>query len=943
LTVTDATVVENSLQVTPPSASIPAGLTQAYQAQVTLTDGNVLDVTTDPALSWSSSDTAVATIDTNTGIATGVTPGTVTITASGTASGVSFTQTVELTVTDATVVENSLQVTPPSASIPAGLTQAYQAQVTLTDGNVLDVTTDPALSWSSSDTAVATIDTNTGIATGVTPGTVTITASGTASGVSFTQTVELTVTDATVVENSLQVTPPSASIPAGLTQAYQAQVTLTDGNVLDVTTDPALSWSSSDTAVATIDTNTGIATGVTPGTVTITASGTASGVSFTQTVELTVTDATVVENSLQVTPPSASIPAGLTQAYQAQVTLTDGNVLDVTTDPALSWSSSDTAVATIDTNTGIATGVTPGTVTITASGTASGVSFTQTVELTVTDATVVENSLQVTPPSASIPAGLTQAYQAQVTLTDGNVLDVTTDPALSWSSSDTAVATIDTNTGIATGVTPGTVTITASGTASGVSFTQTVELTVTDATVVENSLQVTPPSASIPAGLTQAYQAQVTLTDGNVLDVTTDPALSWSSSDTAVATIDTNTGIATGVTPGTVTITASGTASGVSFTQTVELTVTDATVVENSLQVTPPSASIPAGLTQAYQAQVTLTDGNVLDVTTDPALSWSSSDTAVATIDTNTGIATGVTPGTVTITASGTASGVSFTQTAELTVVDGVLINLREIRQPCSDNSSEYFSQIPIGFTILGEYSNGDVKDVTNLVTWTTSNSAIATIDASSGVMIGHNSGSVIITATEPTSTLTKELEIDIIGELNLCGVGINDTDMTNAAGSCIKAVQTSDGKIFTSSPSESAICRMGYVENPDKKEKAYDELFESDGSEGPVGTFVGFNQLSDIGEGIDGQFDNYCKDLSSLQFFSKNNWRRPSFEELTDLYRDDQGLFPSFWIKYGWPVQRYYWADPTGGGNNIKYLGDGGAHGSASFGNAGFVSCVSE
>ena len=145
--------------------------------------------------------------------------------------------------------------------------------------------------------------------------------------------------------------------------------------------------------------------------------------------------------------------------------------------------------------------------------------------------------------------------------------------------------------GLATGLAGGVVTITASGSHNGTPYSATAELTVTTVTV--ESLQVTPEMQSIPAGLTHQFTATATLSDGSVIDVTSQAALSWSSSDVAVATISNESetkGLATGLASGTTIITASGSANGVSFTASAELTVTSATVT--ALQVTPPTANV---------------------------------------------------------------------------------------------------------------------------------------------------------------------------------------------------------------------------------------------------------------------------------------------------------------------------------------------------------------
>ena len=183
------------------------------------------------------------------------------------------------------------------------------------------------------------------------------------------------------------------------------------------------------------------------------------------------------------------------------------------------------------------------------------------------------------------------------------------------------------------------------------------------------SLQLTPAKANVPIDFSLQYVAEALLADGGVMDVTGNPSIFWSSSNLAVARID-NRGLATGVSPGTVTITASGTANGQAFSASAELTVTNAVVT--ALQLTPATASVAVGLEQQYTATALLSDGSSLDVTNHAALSWSSSDVAVATISaTGTngkGLATGVSPGTVTITASGTANGQAFSASAGLTV-----------------------------------------------------------------------------------------------------------------------------------------------------------------------------------------------------------------------------------------------------------------------------------
>ncbi|MDX7838880.1 Ig-like domain-containing protein [Aeromonas caviae] len=671
----------SGLQITPAVSSLPVGLSEQLKGEVILSDGQVLDVTTDDAVNWRSSDPAVATISssgTDKGRVTGVSAGTVTITASGEANGQSFSATAEVTITHAVVAQ--LQITPAVSSLPVGLSEQLTGEVILSDGQVLDVTADDLVSWRSSDPAVATISssgTDKGRVTGVSAGTVTITASGEANGQHFSATAEVTITDAVVTR--VQITPAVSSLPVGLSEQLTGEALLSDGQVLDVTADDVVSWRSSDSAVATVSNSgadKGRVTGVSAGTVTITASGEANGQSFSATAEVTITHAVVTQ--LQITPAASSLPVGLSEQLTGEALLSNGQVLDVTADDVVSWHSSDPAVATISSSgadKGRVIGVSPGTVTITASGEANGQHFSATAKVTITKAVVAE--VQITPTVSTLPAGWSERLTGKVTLSNGQVLDVTADDAVSWHSSDPAIATIHSSgpdKGMVTGVSAGTVTITASGEANGQHFSATAEVTITNLVVTQ--VQITPAVSSLQVGLSKQLKGEALLYDGHqsmlLLDVTADDAVSWSSSNPFVAIIynsGPNKGLVVGMSAGTVTITASGEANGQHFSATAEVTITNLDVTQ--VQITPSFSSLPVGLSEQLKGEVMLSNGKELDVTADNAVSWSSSNPAIATISSSgpdKGRVTGVSAGTVTITASGEANGQSFSATAEVEV-----------------------------------------------------------------------------------------------------------------------------------------------------------------------------------------------------------------------------------------------------------------------------------
>lgn len=262
-------------------------------------------------------------------------------------------------------------------------------------------------------------------------------------------------------------------------------------------------------------------------------------------------------------------------------------------------------------------------------------------------------SLQVTPAQGSIAVGLEQQFVAQATMSDGSVINVTTDSRLTWNSNQTTFATID-NKGLATGVATGLATITATGMFDGTSLMASGELTVTDAVVT--SLQLTPNIASIPVGVERQFTAIASLSDGSSQDVTNDDRLSWVSSAPTMATVSNDKGtkgLATGIATGSVIITASGMINGSTTTASAELTVTEAEVI--SLEVTPAENSVLVGDKVQYYAMATLSDSRVQEVTHDARLSWSTSDAAVATISNvqgNKGEVTGVSVGYTDIEAS---------------------------------------------------------------------------------------------------------------------------------------------------------------------------------------------------------------------------------------------------------------------------------------------------
>ncbi len=551
-----------------------------------------------PGGRWASGNTAVATIGSLTGIVSGVSPGTATIS--------------YILNTGCFTVFNILV-----NSSPAPITGTTSVCV----GNsttLSDITSGGT--WSSSNTGIATIGSTTGVVNGVAAGTAIITYTFTA-GCTASTTV-------TVNANPAAITP---STPVGL--CIGGTATLSDPS-------PGGTWSSGNTGIATVGSLSGIVTGVTTGPVDITYTN-AAGCFAVKTVTVNITPVAI-----------SPLTSGICQG--ATTTLTDGVAGGV-------WTSSNSGIASIGSTTGVVNGVAAGSATIT---------YAIAACFTVATVTVNANPAAINPPGAvSVCTGFT------TTLTDAS-------PGGVWTSSDNSFATIGSTTGIVTGVSVGVVTISYTNAAGCPAF-KTVTVNPT-------------PVAITPSGSAVCVGAITTVTDAT-------PGGNWTSANTGIATAGLTTGIITGVSAGSTTITYS---FGSCFA------VATVTVNANPAAITP---GTPVGI--CVGATTTLTDAS-------PGGTWSTANPAIATIGSTTGIVSGVAPGAVNI---------SYTNASGCSAVKTITVNVTPVAivpgavQVCSTNS-----------TTLTNLTAGGI--------WSSANTVIATVGSLTGVVTGGAVGTVTIT-----------------------------------------------------------------------------------------------------------------------------------------------------------------------------------------------------
>lgn len=543
-----------------------------------------------PGGTWNSSNTAVATVGSGTGVVLGVAPGT---------SMISY-------VLPTGCVATSI-VTVTSVSSVTGGPGVCRGQTTILGNPVTGGV------WSSSNISVATVDASGGVVTGILPGTVNI---------SYTYGPGcVSVVVATV--HPLSAITGSGSVCAG--QSITLSNPISGGT-----------WSTPSVG-ATVDAMTGVVTGV---------SGGNAIVSYSLPTGCVATKVVTVNPLLPITGAS-TICMGLT------TTLSNGV-------PGGNWSSLNTSVASINPSTGLVTSGSVGTTTISYSvSTGCNSSFIVTVF----------------PLPAAITGGLEVCEASSIVL--GNATTGGT-----WSSNNTLVS-VGSTTGLVNGVTAGT---------SVVSYILLTGCYKTS-TVTVNPL---PPAIS---GVTQVCSGSTTILSNSVGGGT------WSSGTTSVASINTSSGVVSGVATGTTIV-----------TYTLPTTcASTATVTVNALpDIISAPASICAGATVIFSSA---TSGGT----------WSSTSAAVS-VGSASGTVTGVSPGMATITYT-LATGCYRTHTITVFAPPSVITGPNEV---CVAST----------ISLLNTTTGG---------TWTSANTSIATVNPTSGTVTGVAAGSVMISYSQAT------------------------------------------------------------------------------------------------------------------------------------------------------------------------------------------------
>ena len=472
--------------------------------------------------------------------------------------------------------------------------------------------------------------------------------------------------------------------------------------------------------------------------------------------------------SIEVTPSNSVIAIGTTENFTATGVYADSSTRDITS--SVNWGSSNANVVTMNKHgEGSATAMETGNVTITAMDRATQIQGN--TKLTVTSA--VLSQLEITPTNPTIALGTTKQLTATGVFSDSTTQNMTA--SVDWASSNAAIATVGndvTDKGLANGLAQGSATITAMDPASGLSASS--KLSVNAANLV--SISITPANPSVALGTTEQFTAMGTYSDASTQDITT--AVTWGSGNTAVATISNSSGskgLAHSSGQGNATITATDAASGISANTMLRVTAAEL----NSIEISPANSSLVSGVTRQFNATGVFSDNSTQDITT--SVTWSSSDASIAAISNATGskgVAVSIKPGTVTITATDPASGVTSGTSLNVTAAVLTSISIAPVSPSVSVGAAQQF-------IATGTYSDLTTQDITTSVTWSSSDPSVATISnatGSQGLATSVATGSVTILAQDAASGLTAQTTLQVSATM-LMSIAISPANASIARG----------------------------------------------------------------------------------------------------------------------------------------------------------------
>ena len=696
--------------------------TKKMAAKVQPIDTAFQDVT------WKSSNTKVATVDSS-GNVTAVGNGTCKITATttdGYSSSGSSDVTVDIKAESINLDKTSLDIT------NLGVKEKIKAEVSPSFSTI-----NRPVKWSSSDTNVAKVD-NDGNVTSVGGGICKITAT-TADGTNLSASCDVSVG---IKVQSINFNISSYKI-TDTAQSPLFKPIISPSNA----TQKGVTWSSSDTNVATVNAN-GTVSPVGNGTCKIIAT-TIDGTNLSASIDLTVD---IKAKSISFSSTSYKI------TDKAQTPSFTPKILpENTANKNVTWKSSNTSIATVSSS-GVIKAVSNGTCKITATttdGTNLSASMDIIVDIKAKSVALDKTSMQITSQNSI------NKLVATVTPSQAN-------QKVAWSSSNGNIAKVDSK-GRVTPVSNGKCKIIAT-TTDGTNITASCDVTVdvkfvTGISFDFNSYTIT------NVNQTPVFRPNITPSDAE------DKNVRWSSSNTKVATVSSS-GVIKAAGNGTCKITATtidGTNLSASFNITVNIKATKITLDKTKIKLT--TGKETEKITSSIEPSIA-----------NKAVKYTSSNTSIATVSSD-GVVTAVGSGTCRIIAT-TTDGSKVTASCDVTV-DIKTTGMKLDKTNYTFNKAETIKINPVITP----------SKASKKLTWTSSNTKVAIV-SSDGKVTPVGKGTCKITATTTDGTnlssscnITSNVEYQK-GDVNRDGK-VNVSDVLYTMNKYMKGILTDEEKVI--------------------------------------------------------------------------------------------------------------------------------------------------
>ncbi|WP_318409224.1 Ig-like domain-containing protein [Photobacterium leiognathi] len=757
----DSNVVSIVLSIKGKS-DVPTGLNALMVATATYQDGSKKNVSSE--VNWildnkNFTDNGLTSEHAQRFKANKVTGGSRTL-VKATFDGVTSKNTLALTVSDATVVD--LKVMPPQASVPAGYSQQFYADAILSDGRVLDVTSEDVLSWKMNDEKIehGLAKTNANQA----GQTLVISASAVLDNQTYNVPVTLNVSDLTVEQVEVQPVDGklwNTNLAVDQRREIVALATLSDNTIITLDNND-VTWSPKDNsgtvAVDVID-NHAYAKGLKKGL------GNVSAVlnNTSDSGEYSFNVYKQIEAKAAIIATETELRKGASIHLKFMSEGKDGSIVDQT--EGTTWKLDDYTYAHMEGNTLIATpsgGYDPNLdyskappVTVTAK---KG-ELTDTYKVNLIDA--VATMLSISPSTdKQLDYGTDLQMEAFVTYSDGVQKNVTNNPNMHWSTSSGAIAYFNKSIpGLLETGTPETLTV--SGKFENVEDAQSISVTVNDKAPISLSLS---PTTQYSAGLPQQLTVTMAYDDGTLKQLDFDDSLSVTVTDWT-GNEGTEPRIANGYfyasEPGTAELTVTKTFSdGKTLTTTEQINVAKPKLI-SSLVVSPKHIILAPGQSQTIEIYSLDVEGKSKQLLPSQ-VKFKLLKKEYATIDTETGTIKANKAGNATLTVSmenvpseNTVDGKTPTANVDISVEEKALESIK-VALP------ENLTLIPgqaVPLKARGRYNDGTSNELSNnTVEWKNVDSTDAFI-ISDNTLKANKAGSGSVSATfRATPSITDTL-----------------------------------------------------------------------------------------------------------------------------------------------------------------------------------------